>query len=255
MFRKRERFERCDVPKPGPLRNVFAVVVLIVCLVSFGILCSKSWYKANQLNGLNSEELDDALYEQVDPTEPTGGRVWSDDDFSNVQIFLVDDINAEQPELKAAQIFVYDSTAEKATIVDLPINMKVWLKDSTSTLPIQFAEGGAEQALPFVTSADNVHVSHVIVASESFWDQVSSFKGSAFSAMFSDQTDDFATMTSDFDLADLLEFSERVQKIGYENIEHLNPPTWPETMPDGSEVSVVDWQELPTQLGIFVYPE
>lgn len=231
-----------------------AVVTLAIVGLVLIITLSISWHKANQLNRLNDSDLYKSLYAQLSPTEPTDGRIWSPDDFSNVQLFIVDDVTKEQPELQAVQIFVYDEDTNTASIVDVPLNTKVWLSEGVSYLPAQFEAGGAAQALPPLTNATNVHVSHVIVATDRIWDQLNSFEGPAIKALFTKQTNDFATISSDFDSAELIEFAERVQEIGLDNIYHVEAACWGDVLADGTEVSVVDWQELPTQVGIFTWP-
>ena len=255
MPMQRERFERIDVPKPSAMRNVFAAITLVVCGVICLVLWNVCWHKANQMNGLNSSELYDALYDQLSPTEPSGGRVWSDANFSNVQLFIVDDIHAEHPQLQDVQIFVRNTDTNAATIVHVPVNAKVWLTDGLSSLPVQFEEGGAAQALPPLTNATNVHVSHVIVATDRIWDQLMTFEGPTLKALLSSQTNDFATISSDFSTGKLIEFGKLVQGIGLENIAHVDAQEWDEPLADGTAVCVVDWQELPTQLGIFEWPE
>jgi hypothetical protein len=254
MLRQRDRFERSDVPKPGAFRNTIAAAVLALCAVACLLLWNVCWRKANQMNNLNNGELYDALYDQLSPTEPSAGRVWSDATFSNVQIFIVDDVNAEHPQLLGEQIFVRNTDTNECTIVDLPVNMKVWLSEGVSSLPVQFEEGGAVQALPPLTNATNVHVSHVIVATDRIWDQLARFKGPTIRALFSRQTNDFGTIASDFSTGELIKFGEMLQEIGFENINHMDAPYWDDVLADGTEVSVVDWQELPTQLGIFEWP-
>jgi len=255
LMRQRERFERIDVPTPSAFRNMVAAGVLVGVLLSCLLLWSLLWRKANQMNWLNDDTLYDALYDQLSPTEPNGGRVWSDSNFSNVQLFIVDDIHAENPQLQAVQIFVRNVDTNEMTIVDVPVNAKVWLSEGVSYLPAQFELGGAAVALPPLTNATNVHVSHVIVATDRIWDQLSSFEGPTTKALLSSQTRDFYTINSDFSTGELIKFGEMIQEVGVENIAHIEAPYWEDTLADGTEVSVVDWQELPTVLGIFTYPE
>jgi hypothetical protein len=95
----------------------------------------------------------------------------------------------------------------------------------------------------------------VIVATDRIWDQLMTFEGPTIKALLSSQTNDFATISSDFTTGKLIEFGKLVQGIGLENITHIDAPYWDETLADGTAVCVVDWQELPTQLGIFEWPE
>lgn len=254
MLGHRERFERPDVPTPSAFRNMVSLgviaVVAIVCLVLFRTF----WHKANQMNYLNDKELYEALYDQADVTGPSDGRQWSDDSFSNCLVLIVDDIHAEQPELKGAQIIVRNTTQGTAAWTQLPLNTKLSANESTTFLSRLFSEAGAAAVLPPLTDAANVHVSHVIVASERIWDQLKTFEGPGIKALFTDQTNDFYTISSDMSTSDLVKFAESLQAIGFENIGEVGCPNWGDKLEDGSEVAVIDRQELPVAFGIFYWP-
>ncbi|MBQ9007131.1 MAG: hypothetical protein IJ092_12295 [Atopobiaceae bacterium] len=255
MFRERERFERIDVPTPSAFRNMVSLIVIgVVALVTI-IVCARCWHKANQMNYLNNEALYDALYDQKDVSGPTGGRVWTDHDHSNVLFFIVDDIHAETPQVKAAQILVRDVDDNTAIIANLPINTKLVANESNTYLERYFSEQGAAACLAPFTDAANVHVSHVIVATERIWSQLGTFEGPTLKALLSKQTNDFATISSDFSTGELVKFAEMLQEIGIESIPQIDAPCYTENLEDGTEVAIIDRQELPTQLKIFAYPE
>ena len=255
MFRQRERFERIDVPTPSAFRNMVSLGVIAVVAVVTLIVVARCWHKANQMNDLNNEALYDALYDQADVTGPTGGRQWSENDHSNVLFFIVDDIHADAPQIKAAQILVRDTDENTAIIANLPINTKFTANESTTFLERYFGESGAAASLAPFTDAANVHVSHVIVATDRIWTQLGSFEGPTLKALLSSQTNEFATISSDFSTGELVKFAEMLQGIGIENIPQIDAPYSTENLEDGSEVAVIDRQELPVQLNIFIKPE
>ena len=257
MFRQRERFERIDVPTPSALRNMVSLVVIGVVAVATLIICARCWHKANQMNYLNDSALYDALYEQAEVSAPSGGREWSENDHSNVLFFIVDDIHADTPQLQAAQILVRDVDANTAVIANIPINTKLTVGESTTFLSRVFEEhglAGASMALAPFTDAANVHVSHVIVATDRIWSQLGTFEGPTLKALLSKQTNDVDTVAADFSTGELVRFAETLQAIGIENIPQVDAPTNVENLEDGSEVVTIDRQELPIQLGIFVWP-
>lgn len=251
MLRQRERFERIDVPTPSAFRNMVSLIVIGVVAVATIILCSVCWRKANQMNYLNNDALYDALYDQADVTGPTDARKWSDNDHSNVLFLIVDDIHAETPQLLGAQILVRDVDANTAIIGNLPINTKLVANESTTYLERLFTEQGPAAALAPLTDAANVHVSHVIVATDRIWSQLATFEGPTIHALLSKQTNDFDTISSDFSTGELVKFAEMMQEIGIDNIAQVDAPCSVENLEDGSEVSIIDRQEMPTLLGVF----
>ena len=255
MFRQRERFERIDVPTPSAFRNMVSLIVIGVVALVTAIVCLRCWHKANQMNYLNNDALYDALYDQADVTGPTGDRFWTEHDHSNVLFFIVDDIHAETPQVKAAQILVRDVEDNTAIVANIPINTKLVVNESNTYLERCFAEQGAAACLAPFTDAANVHVSHVIVATDRIWSQLGTFEGPTIKALLSKQTNDFDTISSDFSTGELVSFAEMLQGIGIENIPQIDAPYSTENLEDGTEVAIIDRQELPVQLKIFAYPE
>ena len=255
LFKGRERFERTDVPTPSALRNMVSAGVLVLSVIFCLVLWRSLWNKANQMNYLNNDALYDALYDQEDVTGPTGDRFWTEHDHSNVLFFIVDDIHAETPQVKAAQILVRDIDDNTAIIANLPINTKLVANESNTYLERYFSEQGAAACLAPFTDAANVHVSHVIVATDRIWSQLGTFEGPTIKALLSKQTNDFDTISSDFSTGELVKFAEMLQGIGIENIPQVDAPYSTENLEDGTEVAIIDRQELPVQLKIFAYPE
>lgn len=254
MFRKRERFERSDVPGPNPLRPVISIIVIAVAFFSCYVLWTSLWHKANQMNALNDGDLDDALYDQLSTHDPTEGWIRSDDDFSNVVIFTVDDINAEVPHLLKAQLLVRDMTATTATVVNLPINTKMLADESNVMLEAYYEYAGPGKSIAPLTDAANVHVSHVIIATDKLFEQLERLEGPTLHALMSSSTNDLATIASDYRTGELVALADYLRTVGFENIKTIDAPYSEDTFGDGTPVAVIDRQQLCRDLGIFVSP-
>lgn len=255
MPRKRERFERTDVPRNNPLRPYIAIGVIAVVVIVTIITVTTLWRKANQMNGLNDTALNDALYEQKSTKDPTDGADWSEDDFSNVALFIVDDIHADEPQLQAAQILVRDMDNPRATLVNLPLNTKMLANDSNVMLSTYYHDAGPEACLPAFTDAASIHVSHVIIASDRIWDQLELLKGSVVPVLLGPLTDELETINSDYHTTELIALGDWLRELGFENIAHLDAPYFDEQFEDGTAVANIDTRQLNLDVGIFVQPE
>ena len=254
MLRKRERFERSDVPRPNPLRPVISLVVIAVTFIILAIFLMASWQKANQMNNHNDSYLDNALYEQLDTRGPTDGSVKSDDEFSNVLILTVDDVNAEDRTLQGAQLLVRNITQNTATLVNLPLNTRMLAGESNVMLSNYFDYAGAAASIAPLTDAANVHVSHVILATDKLMEQLKDLKGPLVLALLSSSTNDLATMASDYRTSEMIGLADYLRGVGFENIKTIDAPYAEETFEDGTVVAAIDRQQLCRDLGIFVSP-
>lgn len=252
MPRQRERFERTDVPRNNPARPYIAIAVIIVVAIATFIMTTSFWRKANQLNGLNDGELNSALYEQGYTNDPTEGVERSDDDFSNVAVFIVDDIHAEAPQLRSAQILVRNMDNPRATIASLPLNTKLFVSDSRAVLQQLFGEAGAVGALAPFTEAANIHVSHVIVGTERLWEQLENLKDPLIVTLLSSATNELETINTDYHTSELLELAAWLRDLGFENIARIDAPFNEETFEDGTPVANIDSQRLCIDVGTFI---
>lgn len=254
MLGKRERFERTDVPRRNPLRPYISIAVIVVTAIACFILVSNSWHKANQMNGLNDHDLDDALYTQFDTTDPTDGYERSEDSFSNTLLYIVDDPWAEQPTLLEARIMVRNLTKGYVAQALLPLNTKLVVGERVSYLPTLYAELGPTGVLAALTDAANVHVSHVIICTQDFWEQMHKIEGPTLKALLGSSTDYFATMRSDFRTGEIVDIADWLREIGPENEREVAASYYADYLEDGTEVAIMDRQYLPRELGIYVLP-
>ena len=65
-------YERPDVPKDSPHRNLIAVIVLVVVVVAVGVLVTTLWDLANANSVLGSNDLASA----VESTIPAEESIW-----------------------------------------------------------------------------------------------------------------------------------------------------------------------------------
>ena len=75
MPRKRERFERTDVPEPSPRRNVIGAVVAVVAIAATVAVVMFAWNRANLESRMGDNALGDALLSQAGSAGPSEGYV------------------------------------------------------------------------------------------------------------------------------------------------------------------------------------
>jgi len=61
MPRQRERFERTDVPRDNPYRNIIALVVVVASLVVVVLVCLTLWARVQREVRLGDNDLEDAI--------------------------------------------------------------------------------------------------------------------------------------------------------------------------------------------------
>lgn len=221
--RKRERFERTDVPRYNPHRTQIAIAVLVAVAVGLALLVHGLWERANASAHVGNQTLSAAIGEQSETTAADGYTV-SSDVFTNVLMLTVDDINADSPQLQKAQLLVMDASTHKGYLVTIPLDAKVSVNGGDTTLSSCYASQGAAGCLAPLSTATNVKVSHVVVATDAVWEKIASFKGSGLSAILGSSADILKTLETDMSMGDVTDTAELLQSIGVGNLSKQDAP-------------------------------
>ena len=145
-------------------------------------------------------------------------------------------------------------TQNTATLVNLPLNTRMLAGESNVMLSNYFDYAGAAASIAPLTDAANVHVSHVILATDKLMEQLKDLKGPLVLALLSSSTNDLATMASDYRTSEMIGLADYLRGVGFENIKTIDAPYAEETFEDGTVVAAIDRQQLCRDLGIFVSP-
>ncbi len=126
MARHRERFERTDVPRDNPHRNIIAAVVLVVVFVACGVVVSMAWRRAQAQSHLG----DSSLSSSVSKTSAVAdlGYTVSGDSFMGILLLTTDNLDASEAggaNLSSAELLVYDETTATGRLVSIPTDAKV----------------------------------------------------------------------------------------------------------------------------------
>lgn len=243
MTRKRERYSRSDVPVASKKRNIIAAFVLVCIVALLGGIVWFLWQRANADSSLGDRELAASLA-SAPAIEPVEGTVASQDEFTNVLVFLVDDVSSDKPVLNGTMLMYLNRSQNSATLVSLPISIRV---ADNETLADAFAEQGVGACVGLTSQATNTAFSHVVVIDDTGWSQLEELSSVDRTNLVSKASDLLSVMKTDMNSSDLLELAEAIRSIGLSDAQHIDAPTIQE-----DSWTVVDSARLGLEVGTLV---
>lgn len=248
---KRERFERSDVPRDAKSGMILAGSALAFLLVGLLIGLGYARSMVTRDSSLGNRTLGASIGAQGD-VEAVDGYQISDDAFTNVLLFTVDDLKAPTPTLTGAQLLSLNTTTHTGTIVNVPINTRLTTDAGKTPLSAQFAGSGASSCIVPFQTVSGVKITHAIISVSEVWDQVAHLHGAGVQYLVSSESDLFGSMTTDMNNSELMDVAELVQSIGVDNLTRIDAPVSEATLDDGTAVSVIDATKLDVALGTIV---
>lgn len=252
MARKRERFERSDMPHDSAHRTRWAIIALVIIAIVLVLIVRLCWALAMRDSNLGDSDLSSSLAAQSTLSAPIEGYTSSSDVFTNVLLLTVDDIYSDSPTLLSAQLLSLDATTSKGILVSLPLDSKVSNSGGETTLSALFASSGAAACVAPLAAAGNITVSHVVVATSDVWDEVGKLKGSGVQSIVSSASGIFNSIKTDMDVGTLMDLAELVQSIGVSNFTKVDAPVSDGTLGDGTPVKALDQIQLGVAIGALV---
>lgn len=259
MARKRERFERTDVPKVTSKTPIIGVIVIVVVFGITALVVSYAWRRAQAASHLGDNTLDSSISSASSVSDL--GYATSTDSFENVLLLTSDVLDTADDggtTLVSAELLVYDTTTASGSLVSIPIDVAVTSNGTETTLSELFAASGAHACVSPLVTATNIPISHVIVSTGAVWDEVASLSGVGVNALVSRASDFLSSIYTDMDPSELLDLAEKVQSTGTANLTRLDAPTSDETTTDsdGNTTStgrkIIDQVSLGLSVGTLV---
>lgn len=257
MPRKRERFERSDVPVASTTRSVVGAVVCVVVLAAAALVGYLAWTRATAESRLGDHDLQDALSSQASAVVPDGGYAAASDEIECVLLLTTSGFD-EGATLESARILAINTTQGTATLATLPVETGVGDAADAQTISSLYSSQGADEAVPAISSAANVSLAHVIVATEDALDEAASLAGSSASELVRSASGLLSKMKTDLDAEGLLSLAETLSSIGVANLATVDAPLVAETTTDeeGNTVEtgrqIIDRVQLDLALGLLV---
>ena len=200
MFRKRERFERSDVPRETPYTNIIGVVVLVVVFVALAMTVMAVWNRVTLESRLGANDLTYSLSAQAKASAADGYVASSD-------------------ELESTLFLTVNKTQGTAVLATVPVSAEVASSDTVTTLAGLCAQSGADACVAPLSAASGVRFKHVVVATEDVLEKAVQIVGTSKLSLVGEASDLLGLMRTDMDASDLLAFAETVSGIGLGNIQ------------------------------------
>lgn len=245
-------YERPDVPKDSPHRNLIAIVILAVVAVAVGMLVSSLWTLANTNSAMGSEELAKVVKE-TDPSSDTIGAfaeatgLTSTGDDIETTLFVVTPDGAS-----AAAVYLYVANETQASSRLMQLANDAWLQagEENYTVADWYANQGAKGLAGAISSAAAVPVSHVVIMSETGWSSLVSIVSEGTASVSSNSAELIESIQStDMDVTDLVDLAEKAinSAASVEAVEGV--PTYEASDEAGNVWQQVDCAQLAVMVG------
>lgn len=218
MPRKRERFERIDVPRESPYRNVIGVVVCVAVFALLAIIVSLTWNRVQLESRLGDSDLSDSLATQASTYVPDGGYVASSDEIECVLLLTADSLDATGATLASAQILSVNTTQGTAALVSVSTQVKLTVDETATTLADLYASQGYAACVAPLSTAANVSFDHVVVSTGDVLERAAALAGSDPSDLVSAASELLSQMRTDMDAETLLSLAETLSSVGVSNV-------------------------------------
>lgn len=217
MLRKRERFERTDVPRESPYRNLMGVVVCIVVFAALALIVSMTWDRVQLETHIEDSDLEDAVDSQSS-TSTFDGYTASSDEIETVLLLTADSLDSSGASLSSAQVLSVNATQGTAALVTVSTQAKLTYDDESTTLAELYSSQGYAACVPSLSTAANVAFDHVVVCTADVIEELAALAGTDSSNLVSKASDLLAQMRTDMSAEDLVSLAGQLSGVGVSNI-------------------------------------
>ena len=258
MFRRRERFERTDVPRENPYRNVIGVVVCVVVFAALAVVVSAVWNRVSLESRLGDVDLSEAVDSQGSVAVAASGYAASTDDRELTLLLVTDDVDAAGSALSSVRVLSVNHTRGAAGYINLPADVAVTFGETRVSLSSLFATDGYAACVRPLAAATGIAFDHVVVSSGDVVAEAASLAGSDSSALLRSASDFLKKIRTDMDATELLSLAGSIASVGVENITVFDAPLVTDVATDadgnlvGTGLQAVDAVQLAITLGLLV---
>lgn len=220
MFRKRERFERSDVPRETPYTNVIGVVVLVVVFVALAITVMAVWNRVTLESRLGANDLTDSLSAQA-KASAADGYVTSSDELESTLFLTVSSAAADAggTQLSDARILTVNKTQGTADPGHRSGERRGHVRRDGHDAGGPLRAVRADACVAPLSAASGVRFKHVVVATGDVLEKAVQIVGASKVNLVGEASDLLGLMRTDMDASDLLAFAETVSGVGLGNIQ------------------------------------
>ena len=256
MPRKRERFERTDVPEPSPRRSLIGAVVAIAALAVTAGIVMFAWNRATLESRMGDRSLAGAISELSASSlaGPADGYVETGSEISSTLLLTASSLDAQGASLTAARILTVNATTGTATLVNVPTDLALTVDEQPTTLSELFSGQGYAACVAPLGRAAGLRFGNVILATDDVLEEAAQLAGSDAETLVKSASGFLSKIRTNMDAPALLSFAEALAGIGVSNLAVVDAPLTAETITDeAGTVTETGRQVLDqTQLGVAV---
>ena len=223
MARKRERFERTDVPSPSPRRNAIGAVVCVAALAVAALVVVLVWNHVSQDTNLGDVSLGDAIGQQTAAPGAGEGYV-ATEGVSCTLLLTADSLDEQGATLSAARILAVNEAQGTASLVSLPTDLALTVDGGQTTLAELFSSEGYAACVVPVASAAGVSFSNVVLATSDVLEEAASLAGQGTADLVSSASGLLSRIRTNMDATGLLSLAESLSAIGVSNLSASDAP-------------------------------
>lgn len=220
IVRERERFERTDVPEPGPHRNLVGALVALAAIGVTVAVVLLAWNRAKLESRLGDTSLAGAVSDlaQYDATTPSDGYVVSEDEIGLTLLLTADTLEEGGGTLSAARILAVNSTKGTAALLNVPVDLALTVDETPTTLAELFSSAGYAACVVPLGRAAGVSFDSVILATGDVIEEAAQLAGAGGDNLIRSAAGFLEKVKTNLDAQGLLALSERLASIGVANL-------------------------------------
>lgn len=260
MPRKREMFERTDVPEPSPLRNVIGAMVAVAAIAATVVAVVFAWNRANLESHLGDNALEEAVHDLAEygVASPPAGRSGTGDTVYCTLLLTTSSIDTPTASLEDARILAIDATKGSAVLVNLPVDLALTVDGNPTTLSELCAkEGYASCVVPLGRAAGLRFSNGVVVSADDILGSAAQLAGTDPDDLLSSAKTFVSRIRTDMEVGELLEFAEHLSQVDMSSLASVDVPLKAESVTDEegnvstTDRQVIDEGELGVLIGLF----
>lgn len=257
MPKTREMFDRTDVPRDSPHRNVVGALVCVAVFAAVALMVYLVWDRVRLESSLGDTDLSRAVKAQSTPKAPAGYAPTADE-VETLLLLTTDSLDTTGATLQSARVLVLNKTQGTAALANVPTEAKVTRENEPSTLAGLFASSGPAACVKSLSAACGLGFGHVVVATDDIVEEAVSLAGADAASLVRSASGLLSKMRTDLDAAGLVALAETLSSVGVANLTQVDAVMVPETAQDADGNTVetgyqlVDAVQLDTALGVLV---
>lgn len=232
LFKKRERFDRTDVPQVGPYTKVIGIAVCVVVLVAFAITVKVVWDRVQLETRMGVHSLSKAVKGQATPVVPEGWTATQDDVYVVLMLAVDGKVDDATAPLTSARLLSVNRTAGTATVVNIDPATHVRSQETSVAIADLYASSGYATCARATITAAGVKVSSVIVSSGDILADAAALSGADRGNLLSVASSFLPRIRTNMNAAGLVDLAHDLGKVGIDGITVVDAPTVPETAKD-----------------------